>query len=327
LALGAAGLSVDSLSPDALCPPLEETRRAVAARLGNVELDGTWRATYVLVHRQQGDFVTLKVIDPVGAERLERQLPAQGAACAALPAVIALVLERFFVPPEQTQSPGAPAPAESEPAPAPSEPAPTTTSSRAAAPASAAPPATAPVAPASERDERVSSSKAPQSPHSLRFGAELWGTGDWLAPGLRAGGRVGGAYWVGLHAGFDLSSHRVTAFGGTVAAQRAPLALLVERQLTQGSVQWSAGVELLGLLEVASSSGLREADGGTRVVPGAGLRLAAHFLPSSLLVPFAALSGGYLVRAWTPAFQVGTHEVLPPPEWVIGGAVGVDATF
>lgn len=325
--LGAAGLSVDSLSPDALCPPLEETRRAVAARLGNVELDGTWRATYVLVHRQQGDFVTLKVIDPVGAERLERQLPAQGAACAALPAVIALVLERFFVPPEQTQPPATSAPAEPSPARAPSGPAPASPPAGAAPPPSVPSPVTAPVASAAPGDRPASAARATESPRSLRLGAELWGTGDWLAPGLRAGARVGGAYWVGLHAGLDLSSHRVTAFGGTAATRRAPLALSVERELTPGSLRLSAGVELLGLLEVASTSDLREADGGVRVVPGAGLRVAAHFLPRSLLRPFAALSGAYLIRPWAPAFQVGTHEVLPPPEWVLGGAFGVDATF
>jgi hypothetical protein len=144
---------------------------------------------------------------------------------------------------------------------------------------------------------------------------------------LRAGARIAGAYWVGLHGGFDLSSHRMAAFGGSVAARRTPLAFSVERELTQGSLQLSAGAELLGLLEVASTSGLREADGGVRVVPGAGLRLAAHFLPRSQLRPFAALNGGYMIRSWAPAFQVGIHEVLSPPEWVLGGAFGVDATF
>src|SRR4051812_14799589 len=90
--LGAAGLSVDSLSPDALCPPLEETRQAVAARLGSVELEGTWHATYVLAHRTQGDFVSLSLRDPDDVLRLERELPVQGGSCATLSRVIALVL-------------------------------------------------------------------------------------------------------------------------------------------------------------------------------------------------------------------------------------------
>src|SRR5437868_1960791 len=69
--LGAGGLAVDSSSPDALCPALEETRRAVAERLGSVELEGTWHARYVLVHRAQGDFVSLTLADPDDVLRLE----------------------------------------------------------------------------------------------------------------------------------------------------------------------------------------------------------------------------------------------------------------
>lgn len=324
--LGAAGLSVDSLSPDALCPPLEETRRAVAARLGNVELDGTWHATYVLVHRQQGDFVTLKVFDPVGAQRLERQLPAQGAACSTLPSVIALVLERFFAPPEQTPS-AAPA---TEPT-TPASPPPNESPPPADAEGSSEPPrpavAMAPVTPSATPPDRASAKAPRERQASFELGAALWASNAWLAPGLRVARRLGGPYWLGLEAAFDLASHRATAFEGSVSARRVPISLVARRDLTDGAVALSAGLELLGLLEVASASDLAESDGGARLVPGAGLRLGARFLPGSALAPFVELTGAWLARRAAPSFQVGSREVLTPPTWVVGGAFGIDANF
>ncbi len=322
--LGAAGLSVDSLSPDALCPPLEETRRTVAARLGNVELDGTWHATYVLVHRQQGDFVTLKVFDPVGAQRLERELPAQGAACSTLPAVIALVLERFFAPPEQTQAPAAPsaAPA-SDPSP---EPAPA--DAQHPTPPEAPPPvASAPAAASAPPADRASPRAPDDAPPGFELGAELWASSAWLAPGLRVARRLGGPYWIGLEAALDLASHRVSAFEGSVNARRVPISLVARRELTEGAVALSGGLELLGLFEAARASDLAQSDGGARLVPGAGLRFGARFLPGSSLAPFLELTGAWLARRAAPAFQVGDREVLTPPTWVVGGAFGIDANF
>lgn len=325
--LGAAGLSVDSLSPDALCPPLEETRRAVAARLGNVELDGTWHATYVLVHRQQGDFVTLKVFDPVGAQRLERELPAQGAGCSTLPAVIALVLERFFAPPEQTQ-PAAPSPAPAAPATDPSpEAAPAAAAERPAAPEAAPAVVSTSVAARVPSVDGASPNAADDARPSFRLAAELWASSAWLAPGLRVARRLGGPYWIGLEAALDLASHRVSAFEGSVSARRAPISLVARRELTGGAVALSGGLELLGLFEVASASDLAQSNGGARLIPGAGLRFGARFLPGSSLAPFLELTGAWLARRAAPAFQVGDREVLTPPTWVVGGAFGIDANF
>jgi hypothetical protein len=47
----------------------------VEARQGTVELDGSWRASYVNVHRAAGDFVVLSLRDPKGALRLKRDIP------------------------------------------------------------------------------------------------------------------------------------------------------------------------------------------------------------------------------------------------------------
>jgi hypothetical protein len=299
----------------------------VAARLGNVELDGTWHATYVLVHRQQGDFVTLKVFDPVGAQRLERELPAQGAACSTLPAVIALVLERFFAPPEQTQ-PAAPTAAPTAPAAdPPAERAPSTATERPAQSEATPAIASASVAlPAPPADS--ASPKAPDDARpSFELAAELWASSAWLAPGLRVARRLGGPYWIGLEAAFDLASHHVSAFEGSVSARRVPISLVARRELTGGAVALSGGLELLGLFEVASASDLAQSDGGARLVPGAGLRFGAHFLPGSSLAPFLELTGAWLARRAAPAFQVGDREVLTPPTWVVGGAFGIDANF
>jgi hypothetical protein len=319
--LGASGLTLESPSPDALCPPLEETRRAVDARLGNVELDGTWRASYVLVHRTKGDFVTLSLFDPGGVLRLERELPAQGTSCKALPAVIAAVLERYFAPPDQ----GAPEPETPTPA-APVALAPPPTEPLRAEPAPVAVPPPAPA-----RD--APPAPAPAVTHGTRLGAELWATNAWLAPGLRFRQRLGGAWFAGVRVGFDLTSHRATvpqdgAPDGSASLRRLPVSLL----LTNDFARWPglslrAGAEVLGLAELAETDALEGRNGGGfRVVPGLGLRAGAHWLESRTFSPFLELTAAWLAGSAAPVFNAG-EEVLAPPTWVLGGAFGIDAGF
>ena len=193
-----------------MCPPLEETRRAVASRLGSVELDGTWRATYVLVHRAQGDFIALQLFDPTGALRLERQLPAQSGNCASLPSVIALVLERFFVRPEQAAEADSAAVDEPETAPSPLAP---ETNTEVLEPAAAVAIKAPEPAPSPRADEAAPAAAEPTKA-SFALGAELWATNNWIAPGLRLE-RDFSVLSLGLRAGFDLSTHRTAAFEGS----------------------------------------------------------------------------------------------------------------
>jgi hypothetical protein len=318
-ALGAAGLSVDSLSPDALCPPLEETRQAVAARLGSVELEGTWHATYLLVHRTQGDFVSLSLRDPDDVLRLERDLPVQGGSCATLSRVIALVLERFFLRPEQAPEP------QPEPQPkASTAPVLAALPERAAMPPPAALTPTPPAPAAVDAAAAAATAPAPQ----FRASAGLWATTAWLAPSLGLARQLTGAYWLDLNAGFDLNDHETGAFEGSVFVRRVPIGLAFEREFSPS--RWAsanAAVELLGIVEAARTVGVAQPGGGQRLVPGLGARLGARLFADSAVQPFVELTAAWLVRAATPAFQVGGQEVMPPSALVFGLALGIATPF
>ncbi|HEX2872029.1 MAG TPA: hypothetical protein VHP33_12250 [Polyangiaceae bacterium] len=320
-ALGAAGLTVDSLSPDALCPPLEETRTAVAARLGSVELEGTWRATYLLVHRTQGDFVALSLRDPDGVLRLERDLPVQGGACQSLSRVIALVLERYFLRPEQA------APDETPTKPV-SEPAVEAKSSELATPTPMSAPASDAVAVPAPPPQQDAPTIEPRQPPANRLSAALWASTDWTAPTLGFARLVTGPYRLSLTAGLDLNDHETPAFEGSLTVRRAPLTLGCEREFRLGSsISAFGAVEVLGVLEQAKTIGIAEPGGGFRVVPGVGARLGSHFFTQSPVQPFAELTAAWLMRAAAPAFQVGGTEVLRPSALIFGLALGIATPF
>jgi hypothetical protein len=321
--LGAAGLTVDSLSPDALCPPIEETRRAVAARLGSVELEGTWHATYLLVHRRQGDFVSLSLHDPEGVLRLQRDLPVRGGSCATLAPVIALVLERFFLRPE--------APPEQEPSPPPTIAAPRADEST--PPARVDPPPSRPAKPAGAALAPVRSPPPPARP--FRASASLWATTSWIAPSLGLRRAIAGPYGASVGVGFDLNEHETRAFEGAVFMRRAPLSLAVDRQLRLApAATASAAIELLGVLEDARPGHQEGTGGGLRIVPGVGGRVGLTLFPEAAVQPFAQLTAAWLVRHAAPAFQVepppssafmDPQEVMVPPTLVFGVAIGIVA--
>lgn len=102
------GIVVETDSPDAHCPDLHQTREAVNARLGTVDVSG-FRARYTIVHSPgeiSRDFVLLELTSPEGDVRLRRELPV-GESCAAVADAIALVLDQYFralVPPEESVS-------------------------------------------------------------------------------------------------------------------------------------------------------------------------------------------------------------------------------
>lgn len=96
------GLSIETGSPDALCPELASTRAAVSRRLGELIMPGGssgYRARYTIAHAPVGtprDFVRLELYGPEGARLLSRDLPLEGESCSTMAEVIALVLDRYF---------------------------------------------------------------------------------------------------------------------------------------------------------------------------------------------------------------------------------------
>jgi hypothetical protein len=320
LVLGAGGLVVDSASPDALCPPLEATRATVAARLGNVELDGAWRASYVVVHRAEGDFVSLTLIDPEGSLRLQRELPVRGGSCETLSQVIALVLERFFQQPEAASpEPAAPPPPAQAPPRAEAE-------QRIAAPAARA------EASRSALESRPAAGALAAPPALVQAASEptwsvaaaFWASNAWLAPEARLARRLAERYRVALSAAFDLDDHEVLFARGSVSTQRVPLSLGVSRQmLGRPWVRPHVGIELLTVLERARTRRLEATGDGVRAVPGLGIRVGADFLGAEQVGPFAELTVAALFRAAAPAFEVEHQEVQRAPGLVVGLALGV----
>ncbi len=100
-ALDPAGFTLETGSPDALCPELATTREVVARRLGALVVEGRrgWRARYTMAHAPSGsprDFIRLELFNPEGGRELLRDLPIEGDSCRTMAEVIALVLDRHF---------------------------------------------------------------------------------------------------------------------------------------------------------------------------------------------------------------------------------------
>lgn len=97
LGWGALGLTIESDSPDAHCPPVTEVRDAVAARVGDVQGDAS-DVHYGLVRDAQTgrSFVSLVVRNEDGAEVLQRDIPLTEGNCSDVSLAIAVVLERYF---------------------------------------------------------------------------------------------------------------------------------------------------------------------------------------------------------------------------------------
>jgi hypothetical protein len=91
---GFLSLDLATSTPDALCPPLEEARAAVEARVGEVR--GEYHAEFALIRSDDGQPALRLSLRDGAAEVLRRELPIDGAGCQDAAQAIALVLERYF---------------------------------------------------------------------------------------------------------------------------------------------------------------------------------------------------------------------------------------
>jgi hypothetical protein len=100
---GFPALEVTTSTPDALCPPIEEARAAIKARVGEVQ--GDYHVEFSLVRALDGqqrlELVVRKAEEPV----LERALPLDDAGCQDAAQALALVLERYFDAVEKSPTP------------------------------------------------------------------------------------------------------------------------------------------------------------------------------------------------------------------------------
>lgn len=91
---GFPALEVTTSTPDALCPPIEEARAAIEARVGEVR--GDYHAEFALVRAVDGRQMLELLVREGQQQVLERELPLDGAGCQDAAQAIALVLERYF---------------------------------------------------------------------------------------------------------------------------------------------------------------------------------------------------------------------------------------
>jgi hypothetical protein len=95
-----SGLTVETGSPDALCPDVASAEAAIAARVGKLEGPSRpYRVHYTLVHAPDstaGDYVRLQIFDGASELRLSRDLPLTAETCDTMAQAMALVVGRFF---------------------------------------------------------------------------------------------------------------------------------------------------------------------------------------------------------------------------------------
>jgi hypothetical protein len=91
---GFPALDVTTSTPDALCPPIEEARAAIQARVGEVR--GDYHVEFALVRGVDGRQVLKLSVHEAQQPVLTRELSLDGAGCEDAAQAIALVLERYF---------------------------------------------------------------------------------------------------------------------------------------------------------------------------------------------------------------------------------------
>ena len=322
-----AGLTIETGSPDALCPELESTRAAVRRRLGAIEPGGSagFRARYTIGHAPVGalhDFVRLELFGPDGQLQLSRDLPLENDSCSTMAEVIALVLDRYFrgllareAAPDVVAAGGAPSPDASSAgspalAPTPTEPpgAPSVPDPTAAAPGADAP-GSPPKNTAGESSGLVGLDLAFRSPSrpslGVRASFEPW-----------SHVYAGAALHVGL-----VSDTEELADGAEVTARGASLRAYLGWKLELDRVRAYVGPGLRFGVDRGRSEGLESTDVRYRATWGAGIDAGAFWLS-----PGGWCAGLSAALDVTPSslggeFYVAGREVLEPD--TVSGWLGV----
>ncbi|HOU92788.1 MAG TPA: hypothetical protein PLU22_17165 [Polyangiaceae bacterium] len=314
--LGSA-LVVETGSPDALCPDLTRTREAVAARLGTLDVaEAGWIATYTIGHAPdagRGDFVRLRLRDPEGRVRLERDLPLEPGGCAAMAQALAVVLDRYFRALAEAAAPADDA--------EPPDEAPPPSSGDAATPGDERPPGAgldAPGGAATTPDVEQDAGPAlpdPQLELGLLAGAALdlpSGAAELLftAP-------VAPLFRVGVTVSAPFRAEREWLGAEWVQGWSVPLRAWAGVGRSSGAFSAYGGPELLVALERGQGAGLATERAASRAVPGAGvaLELGYRLTPRVGLGLRAALDANLPGAAPRFVVEIGggeRREVLAP---------------
>lgn len=301
---GFPALEVTTSTPDALCPPIEEARAAIQARVGEVR--GDYHVEFALVRAVDGRQVLELRVREAQQQVLARELPLDGAGCQDAAQAIALVLERYFDAVDEP-APAAPNP---EPIPVRTDDQPARNSPPAAASkASTTTPVTSPWRSWRAHAGFVYDLKLGIAP---RLGVARFPEAFRLTPRVQLG--------VALDVAPFLSRHQES---------------VREQQLSESSVQTALSLPLVWQLEPWSASlgpwaQLRiqraEAESFThhrrayRVVPGVGAMAQLAWSPASRWTLGLGVAGGAQSTAAASRFVLqtandGPKQVLVPESW------------
>ncbi len=297
-ALESEGLTLETGSPDALCPELEATREIVARRLGSLVVEGRkgWRARYTIGHTPAGnprDFVRLELFDPDGRVELRRDLPMESGSCRTMSEVIALVLDRHFRGLVAAEQAPADAALEAERRPA--------------------------LGPTHDRAAATRSSRARAGPRAaLEYATSP--AQPWL--GLRLGLGVGSSMEFGAALRLSLSP----------LEERDPRGAKIEARAIGSRATWAwafalpPGILRFGpaasvTLERATTEGLAYRTDRTRALWTAGLEAGFRVHVSRRFFLEAATSLDVVLPGISGALFVDGREVLVPRSLTLGGAL------
>jgi hypothetical protein len=299
-----SGFTLETGSPDALCPALEVAREAVTRRLGALVVEGHWRARYTIARvpsGSPGDFVRLELFNPEGRAELVRDLPIEGESCRTMAEVIALVLDRYFrglVAHERQTESTPPAPIER-------------------APLVQAPLETTPAA-------TVVEGVVPRPVLERRLALEYAVSHPLAAPwlGLRGSGALGPSLelMLGIRialAPFQESAPRGASVETRPVAARAGLAWRLA--LPPGLLHVGPVVQLS--VEQATTQGLASQNDHVRARWSAGLESGFVAPVSRSLFVQTAVSAELLISSGR--FFIEDREVLVPPQLVVGWSLGM----
>ncbi len=294
------GFTLETGSPDALCPALEVTREAVTRRLGSLLVEGRrgWRARYTIGHAPAGtprDFVRLELFSPEGRVELVRDLPIEQESCRTMAEVIALVLDRYFrgLVGEQGQPPDASEPSV-EPGP-PSGP------------------------PTVEQHLALSPAPTMQRRLSLQYSVSHPTGRPWL--GLRGSTVMGGHWELALDVRMAVTPARQRVLGGAIVESRAFAGRsILAWRLPLQPVLLHGGPLVSVTAEHARTQGLAVHQDRTRVLWAAGAEVGLSTPVSRALFIHSAISAEYSLASGH--FFIQEQEVLAPSRLTLGWCLG-----
>jgi hypothetical protein len=294
-------LDLSTSTPDALCPPLDEARAAVSARVGEVR--GDYHADFARVRGEDGQQTLELTLREGNVVVLRRELPLDAAGCQDAAQAIALVLERYFDAIERPAEPPTTPELETVPASPP------------------APPVEAP-----RRDQPPP--LAEQTP-KLKFSVQLGllvdrelGLASALGFVAHPGSwRIGSRFrWgVGLHLAPFLSETVQTVRGQRVAEISLQGALSLP--VTWSHAGWQATLAPWAQLRFqrAQAPSLEHEQAAFRTVPGLGGAAWLGFAPTRGFLLLGGLAAGGQLKTAASRFvlagETGRNAVLVPDAW------------